>query len=1102
MLCASSLFAQNALDTSWMQNLVAEKKGEELTFQEIKAAGDAYWESHDKDAKGSGYKVYMRWLEKSKPYVTEDGTLQTNEEFEREVYRIASKSVQADNSNWVPMGPFMYTNTSSWSAGQGRVNSMTVDPSNPNTYYIGTPGGGAWKSTDAGVNWSPLNDFITRVGASAVAVDPNNSNIVYVGTGDDDAGDSPSIGLLKSTDGGATFNPTGLSFFDNFANISEVYIDPTNSSKIMVSSNRGFYLSLNAGATFTRTRSGNVKDIKLKPGDPSTIYLSTSNDFYISTNGGITWSSSSNGLPFGMGRSVIAVTPANPNMVYLLIADNASALLGIYRSTNSGLSFTRRDQGVDILESPQAWYDLALEVSPTNANRIYTGCLNVWTSSNGGGTFSKINNWNDPNAAAYTHADIHQIRQFGNELFVMSDGGIYRSNNNGSSFTDLTATAQIGQFYRVAVGASSSDIAGGLQDNGGFIRSNDSWKNFYGADGMEAGIRPSDSRVRYGFTQFGGGLYFTLDENASAGSIGGPEQGNWITPLKTNAQGTIYAGYSRLYKVGSGSNFEAVSPSFSGNIDVLEIDGNDDNTIYVGEGQVLYRSTNAGVNFTAVEFFNDDINAIEVNGNDSNIVYVALQGAFGQVLKSTDQGNNFININYNLPNLGKNTLAHQPLNADDILYVGTTSGVFKLSGNSTSWETFDNNLPNTDIRDLEINPNDGIITAATYGRGVWQSALPISLPSNDLSLTRIVTDGGSITCADGNVEIEVTNNGTSLLNTVSVDYSINNTAIINQSFNVSIAPNTTALLSLTGVNLSTGINSLYVSASTTNDAFISNNSNTISVTKNSTGITNFIYAFENEDLLVDGTSGNGIWERGVPSGSILNSAGSGTGNNAYATNLNGLYENNATSYLYTGCYDLRNIQQPILSFEMAYDLESNYDVLYMEVSTDQGTSWNVLGNPGSSNWYNSSNGNCRTCVGGQWTGTDSAIGTYSTSLASYANESNVIFRFVLATDQSVTQEGAVIDNLVITGTLSNEAASLESQFAVYPNPSDGLFQIKWSEPVSLDLSIYDLSGKLIFSKKESIGGSDAIDLSQVSQGVYFLNVKTDNGSFTKKLIVN
>ncbi|MDP5077798.1 MAG: glycosyl hydrolase, partial [Nonlabens sp.] len=336
-------------------------------------------------------------------------------------------------------------------------NAIAVDPNNTSTYYIGAPGGGVFKSTDAGATWTPLTDFISRVGASAIAIDPNNSNIVYVGTGDDDGGDAPSIGMLKSTDGGITFGTTGLTFFGSSAEITEIYINPTNSNELYIATNQGFYKSTNAGASVSQTFNGNVKDIKLKPGDANTIYLTADGGFYRSTNAGNTFTRVTSGLPNGVGRMVLAVTPANAQYVYILAINSSADLLGLYRSTDGGTTFTKRDNGVDILENRQGFYDLAMEVSTTDANRIYTGCLNVWTSSNGGTSFIKINSWSSPNQPSYTHADIHQIRAFGNTLFVASDGGIYRGTVSGINFTDLTADAQIGQFYRVAVSKQSSN---------------------------------------------------------------------------------------------------------------------------------------------------------------------------------------------------------------------------------------------------------------------------------------------------------------------------------------------------------------------------------------------------------------------------------------------------------------------------------------------------------------------------------------------------------------------------------------------------------------------------------------------------------------------
>lgn len=1097
--------AQLGTDAPWMQDLILSKNGAQPTYQEVKIAGETYWEAHDKDARGSGYKPFMRWVDRAEAYVKADGTVQSSFEVKNELQRLSFKNSLTDNSNWLPVGPFTYTETGSWSPGQGRVNTLIVDPNNPNVYYMGTPSGGAWKSTDAGANWTPLTDFLSQIGTSAIAVDANNSNIVYIGTGDDDAGDSDSIGMLKSTDAGATFNPTGLTFTRGGSNISEIYIDPNNSNNIFISSNQGFYKSTDAGVSVNKTFNGNVKDIKFKSGDSNTIYMSTLSGFYRSTNQGDSWTKINSGLPFNQGRSVIGVTPANPNYVYLLIIDSSNNLVGVYRSSNSGVSFTKRDNGTDILESNQGWFDLALEVSPTNAETIYTGCLNIWKSTSGGATFTKINSWSNSSQPSYTHADIHQIRQFGNELFVLSDGGVYRSTNEAGSFTDLTASAQIGQFYRIAVSKqSSADIAGGLQDNGGFARSADSWKNYYGADGMEAGIDPNNPSIRYGFTQLGGGLYFSTNGgNSRAGSISGPESGNWITPMKTNSNGVIYAGYRSLYKV-ENSAFTEVSPSFSSNIDVMEIDPNNDSIIYVAINETLYKSTNAGVNFSVISNFPQNITAIEVNTNNGSIIYVATRFSNGQVYKSTNQGTSFTNITGNLPNLGKNTLAHQGLSIDEPLYVGTTVGVYRYDEANNTWEPFGNNLPNVNIRDLEINLNDNTLTAGTYGRGVWQTAVQRIAPTTDVQLVELQSGAGDITCGNGGLTAIVKNTGTNTINSITISYIIDGNAPVTRQENVTIAPQSEVSINLTGLNLTSGNQSINVSVTTNNDFFINNNNKLIEVLSNSSGIVNDIHQFENREFLNSGSVNASSWERGVASGITLGAAITGT-SNVYATNLSGEYANNSTTYLYSGCYDLSNAVTPVLSFDMAFEIESNWDLLYMEYSTDGGENWDILGTASDPNWYNSdrfpNNSNCFNCVGAQWTGNATTLSNYSVSLASLNNPSQVIFRYVFISDRSVTEEGAVIDNFVISGVLSNTSTSLEDSFTIYPNPSNGIFNIAWNASESFDYDVYDVSGKRIATRKNNNGNEHVVDLSGVSQGMYFISIATATGSVTKKILV-
>jgi hypothetical protein len=137
--------------------------------------------------------------------------------------------------------------------------------------------------------------------------------------------------------------------------------------------------------------------------------------------------------------------------------------------------------------------------------------LNVWKSTNGGTAVTKLNSWSNPSGPSYTHADIHYLGFHGNKLFCGSDGGIYVSENNGANFTDLTAGVQISQFYKIAVAKqTSANMVGGLQDNGGHAYSGGQWKNYYGADGMDTAINPTNQNQYYGFIQNGSSMYILV----------------------------------------------------------------------------------------------------------------------------------------------------------------------------------------------------------------------------------------------------------------------------------------------------------------------------------------------------------------------------------------------------------------------------------------------------------------------------------------------------------------------------------------------------------------------------------------------------------------
>jgi photosystem II stability/assembly factor-like uncharacterized protein len=181
----------------------------------------------------------------------------------------------------------------------------------------------------------------------------------------------------------------------------------SNDSNIMwAATNGGLYKTTNGGENWIQTQSGAFQGVKQKPNNPNTIYAITASEFYKSNNGGDSFIVSGTGLYSESARLVLDVTAANENLVYVVASTSNYGFEGVYRSSDSGNNFVKMANTVNIYQSSQAWYDLALAVSDTNENELYVGVLNIWKSSDGGDSFTQLNNWGVRDEA-YTHADIH-----------------------------------------------------------------------------------------------------------------------------------------------------------------------------------------------------------------------------------------------------------------------------------------------------------------------------------------------------------------------------------------------------------------------------------------------------------------------------------------------------------------------------------------------------------------------------------------------------------------------------------------------------------------------------------------------------------------------
>jgi len=373
--------------------------------------------------------------------------------------------------------------------------------------YVGATDGGLWKSTTGGTTWTTNTDFLPIIGCADLAIDPTNTQIMYLATGNWE-NDRRSIGVLKSIDGGANWIPTSLSWTadDNYK-IRRLILDPTNPLIMMVATDGGVFRTTDGWATNSSSTDvdGNysIWDLKFKPGDSNTVYALGSTSFWTSTNNGVNWTNTSTGLPDSdVSRAVLGVTDANTAYVYALIGNEDNGYKGLYRSIDSGASFTTMSTTPNILHadtpppaSPaegwnggQANHDLAIIVSPTDAEKVTIGGINQWRSLNGGANWSLFTYWlgTDPaypgegTLVPYTHADIQDIQYLpgsSTTMFTTADGGIYKTTDDGVTWTDQSSGLSIAQQTNIAVSQTNPDfIITGLQDIGTLKKDTSGWK--------------------------------------------------------------------------------------------------------------------------------------------------------------------------------------------------------------------------------------------------------------------------------------------------------------------------------------------------------------------------------------------------------------------------------------------------------------------------------------------------------------------------------------------------------------------------------------------------------------------------------------------------
>jgi photosystem II stability/assembly factor-like uncharacterized protein len=385
---------------------------------------------------------------------------------------------------WRSIGPFR----------SGRVNGVTGVPGQPSVFYMGSVGGGVWKTTNAGRTWFPVFDSQPIASIGAIAVAPSNSDTVYVGSGEADMRSQISYGngMYKSTDAGKTWRHIGL---EATRQIGKVLIDPRDPNVVFVAAlghvyggnpDRGVFRSKDGGATWQKVlfKSNDLGaiDLAFEPGNPQIVYASLWNTrrppwsvyppsygpgsgLYKSTDGGANWQQLTKGLPTeGVGRIGIAVAPSNRTRVYAIVDAKDG---GLYRSDDAGATFTKASGDNRIWG--RGWYFGKVVVDPKNADLVYVSNTGTYRSRDGGKTFG------EPFKGSPGGDDYHQLWIYpddGNRMIQGGDQGAVISVDGLADHPTWTSwlNQPIAQLYHVAPDYNFPYWATGAQQDSGAVR--------------------------------------------------------------------------------------------------------------------------------------------------------------------------------------------------------------------------------------------------------------------------------------------------------------------------------------------------------------------------------------------------------------------------------------------------------------------------------------------------------------------------------------------------------------------------------------------------------------------------------------------------------
>ena len=733
----------------------------------------------------------------------------------------------------------------------GRVRAIWVDKADATgkTVWIGGVDGGVWKTNDITASlpaWNLVNDFLSNLAVTGICQDPTNTNTMYFCTGEAffNADAVNGNGVFKSIDHGVTW--ALLPSTSTLIRCSKILCDAAGNvyvSTIGIAIAAGLQRSTDGGTTWTSinpfTTTSRIVDFEISSTGAMHVsgglnsaagiggYRFTNNPAALPTP---IWLSAATPFIFPFGDNTRTELACSGNTVYASLGNTSAKIDSIAKSTDGGNTWTTTGLTAtnisDLNGGGLAWYSQGLAIDPSDPNTLIVGSLKLLKSTDGGSTFSKISEWVGTNGQ-YVHADVHNISWYdnGNKLIVGCDGGIFYTANKGTNFSDKNTGLRLKQFYGVAIHPSSTNyFLCGAQDNGTHQFNGPGLTSSIEVLGGDGGITAIDQDEP--LFQTGAFVYSNFRRTADGGSTwfssgSSSTDGQFINPYDfDNLNNKVYAGYSagnylRWEDPHSGFTFTPVPiSSFSSSpVTAVAVSPYTSNRVYFGTGRSsattevakVIRVDNADqaspastdITPSAIAT-NGYVNSVNVGSSDQNLIVTLSNYNVTNIWSSTNGGTSWVACDGNLPNMPVYWALFHP-DGDTKAYIATETGVWStdlLNGISTIW-TPESSFPTVKTEMLKYRSSDRTIAAATHGRGLWTSTIPVTCTPASISKQ----PSSATICAGSNISFTVAATGTTPLAyqwQVSTDGAINWNNIINGGV---YSNATTSVLTITGATV-------------------------------------------------------------------------------------------------------------------------------------------------------------------------------------------------------------------------------------------------------------------------------------------------------------